>query len=137
MQEDRTLTFVLMDAPFEASKTTTALRVVDAAVRQGFDVNIFAYEGAVSLPFRHQQPHANAVHGLDADEEDHPLPREWVAGLMRLAAEGGTDFDWVNCGLCMDERGAGDVIDGIRRGTPADLWTMASNSRNTLIVPTA
>ena len=137
MEERMTLTFVLMDAPFEASRTTTALRVIDAAVRRGFNVNVFAYEGAVGLPFRHQQPHANAVHGRSAEEEDHPLPREWIAGLMARAAEGGVRFDWVNCGLCVDERGAGEAIDGVRRGTPADLWTMASTSHNTLVVATA
>lgn len=137
MKEKTTLTFVLMDAPFEASRTATALRVIDAAVRRGFNVNVFAYEGAVGLPFRHQQPHPNAVHGRDAAEEDHPLPREWVAGLMRTAVEHGLAFDWVNCGLCVDERGAGEAIDGVRRGTPADLWAMASSSRNTLVVATA
>lgn len=131
------LTFVLMDPPFEASRTATALRLIDAAVRRGVHVNVFAYEGAVSLTFRHQQAHANAVHGRDAQEEDHPLPREWVAGLMALAASRGTGFDWVNCGLCVDERGAGDAIDGVRRGSPADLWAMASASSNTLVVATA
>lgn len=131
------LTFVLMDPPFEASRTVTALRLIDAAVRRGLDVNVFAYEGAVALPFRHQQPHANAVHGRDAAEEDHPLPREWIAGLMALAASRGTRFEWVNCGLCVDERGAGEAIDGVRRGSPADLWAMVGASTNTLVVATA
>jgi len=45
--------------------------------------------------------------------------------------------DWVNCGLCVDERGAGEAIDGVQRGTPADLWKLASASDNTLIVATA
>ena len=34
------------------------------------------------------------------------------------------------------ESGAGDSIDGVRRGTPADLWKMASDSANTLVVAT-
>ena len=132
-----TLTFVLMDAPFESSRTVTALRVIDESVRRGFNVNIFAYEGAVLLPFRHQQQHPNAVHGRDAAEEDHPLPREWIAAMMGAAAQKGIDFHWVNCGLCVDERGAGDAIEGVQRGTPADLWKLASASCNTLVVPTA
>lgn len=136
MDQAKTLTFLLMDPPFEASRTTTALRVIDAAVTRGFNVNVFAYEGAVALPFRHQQPHANPVHGRDATEEDHPLPREWVAGLLNRSAELGVAFDWVNCGLCVDERGVGESIDGVRRGTPADFWAMASSSHNTLVVAT-
>jgi tRNA 2-thiouridine synthesizing protein D len=137
MKHSKTLTFVLMDAPFESSRTATALRLIDASIRRGFNVGVFAYEGAVLLPFRQQQAHPNAVHGRDVDEEDHPLPREWIAGMMRMAAEKGVNFHWVNCGLCVDERGAGDAIDGVQRGTPADLWKMASASDNTLVVATA
>lgn len=137
MSKSKTLTFVLMDAPFESSRTATALRVVDEALARGININVFAYEGAVLLPFKHQQQHANAVHGHDVEQEDHPLPREWVAGMMAKAGAAGSDFVWVNCGLCVDERGAGDCIDGVQRGTPADLWKMASASDNTLIVATA
>jgi tRNA 2-thiouridine synthesizing protein D len=137
MKAKQTFTFVLMDAPFESSRTATALRVIDAALRRGHNVNVFAYEGAVLLPFRHQQQHANLVHGRDIAEEDHPLPREWIGGLMTLAVQSGASFHWVNCGLCVDERGAGDAIEGVERGTPADLWKMASASDNTLVVATA
>jgi tRNA 2-thiouridine synthesizing protein D len=131
------LTFVLMDPPFEASRTTTVLRTIDAALRRGFAINIFAYEGAVLLPFSHQKAHPNLVHGRDVDEEDHPLPREWVEALIATAGKQGIAFNWVNCGLCVDERGAADSIDGVQRGTPADLWKMAEASDNTLVVATA
>jgi tRNA 2-thiouridine synthesizing protein D len=137
MTRSPTLTFALMDAPFESSRTVTAFRIIDAAVSRGLHVNVFAYEGAVFLPLRHQAAHANAIHGRDAVQEDHPLPREWVAALIARAAEAGTGFDWVNCGLCVDERGAGDSIEGTRRGTPADFWTMAQSSVATLVIPTA
>lgn len=137
MARSKTLTFVLMDAPFESSRTVSALRVIDEALNRGCNVNVFAYEGAVYLPFKHQQQHPNAVHGRDAEEEDHPLPREWIAAMIALAAERKLAFEWVNCGLCVDERGAGESIDGVRRGTPADLWKMACASDNTLVVATA
>ena len=137
MNQDKTITIALMDPPFEATRTTTIMRTIDAALRRGFNINVFAYEGAVCIPFRHQQAHANAVHGRDIEEEDHPLPREWVAGLMRLAEERKLSFTWINCGLCVDERGVGEAIDGVARGTPADLWKMATSSINTLVVPTA
>jgi tRNA 2-thiouridine synthesizing protein D len=133
---NKTLTFVLMDAPFESSRTATAMRLLSLAVERGFHVNVFAYEGAVLLPFARQAQHANAVHGRDAEEEDHPLPREWLESLLRTAQDRDLAFDWVNCGLCVDERGAGEAIDGIRRGSPADFWAMASSSHNTLVIPT-
>ena len=136
MADKKTLTFALMDAPYENARTTTALRLIDIAARRGYDINVFAYEGAVYVPFAKQESHANAVHGRDAEEEDHPLPKEWVAAIMREAEKNGGKVDWVNCGLCVDERGAGESVDGVRRGTPGDFWTMAESSDNTLVIPT-
>ena len=136
MTAKRTLTFGLMDPPFESARSTTALRLVDLALRRGYDVNVFAYEGAVSLAFARQTPHANAVHGRDAAQEDHPLPREWIAALYESARERGVKLDWVNCGLCVDERGAGNWIDGVKRGGPADFYKMAVESTKTLVIPT-
>lgn len=137
MSASKTLTFLLMDAPFESSRTTTALRLIDRSLEKGIHVNVFAYEGAVCLPLAAQAAHANAVHGRDTEAEDHPLPREWIAALIDKARARGLRFDWVNCGLCVDERGAAGSIDGIRRGTPADFWAMVGASDNTLVVPTA
>ncbi len=42
----------------------------------------------------------------------------------------------MNCGLCVDERGAGNVIDGVKRGSPADFFKMAVESTATLVIPT-
>ena len=137
MGASRTLTFLLMDAPFESSRTATAMRLIDISLDRGIHVNVFAYEGAVGLPLAGQAAHPNAVHGRDVEAEDHPLPREWVAALMTKAGALGLHFDWVNCGLCVDERGAAGSIDGVRRGTPADFWAMSQASDNTLVVPTA
>lgn len=132
----KTLTFALMDPPFESARSTTALRLIDVAVKRGHNVNVFAYEGAVYLPFAKQAQHPNAVHGRSAEEENHPLPRAWIAALMKAAASQGTKLDWINCGLCVDERGAGEAIEGVRRGTPADFWNFALNSDNTLVIGT-
>lgn len=136
MADKKTLTFVLMDPPYENPRTTTALRLVDAAVRRGYDVNVFAYEGAVYVPFAKQAPHANAVHGRDVEQEDHPNPKDWVAALFQQAEKTGSKIDWVQCGLCVDERGAGECVPGPRRGTPADLVKFADASDNTLVIPT-
>ncbi len=136
MADKKTLTFALMDAPFENPRSTTALRLIDIAARRGYNINVFAYEGAVFLPFAHQQPHANAVHGRDVEEENHPLPRKWIAAIMEEAERNGGKVDWVNCGLCVDERGAADAIDGVRRGTPGDFWGFAEASDNTLVIAT-
>jgi tRNA 2-thiouridine synthesizing protein D len=136
MADKKTLTFAVMDAPYEDARSTTALRLMDICARRGYDINVFAYEGAVYVPFARQEAHPNAVHGHDVEEEDHPLPREWVAAIIDEAAKNGGKVDWVNCGLCVDERGAGECIEGVRRGTPGDFWQMAESSDNTLVIPT-
>ena len=136
MFDKKTLTFSIMDGPFEQARIVTALRLMDLAIRTGHNVNVFAYEGAVGLPFAKQAKHANAVHERDVEEEDHPLPREWIAALFKAAKEKGVTFNWANCGLCVDERGMEEVIEGCRRGTPADLWKWSTESDNTLIIGT-
>ncbi len=130
------LSFALMDAPLESARSTTAFRLLDIAARRGLDIKVFAYEGAVMLPFARQQPHANAVHGHSVEEENHFLPRTAVAALIEEAQRHGGSVDWVNCGLCVDERGAGETIPGVRRGSPADFWQQAVASTNTLVIAT-
>ena len=136
MAEKKTLTFALMDPPYENARTTTALRLIDIAARRGYDINVFAYEGAVAVPFSKQQPHPNKVHGRDVEEENHPLTKDMVASILETAKQNGGTVDWVQCGLCVDERGAGESIAGLRRGTPADLVKFSDSSDNTLVIPT-
>jgi len=136
MNGKTTLTFSIMDAPYENARTVTALRLIDIAARRGYDINVFAYEGAVALAFAKQAAHANAVHGRDVHEEDHPLPREWVTALIETARLHGGKLDWINCGLCVDERGVEDAVEGTRRGSPADLWKAAESSDCTLVIGT-
>ncbi len=136
MSERPVLTLVLMDPPYEQARTVTAMRLLDIAARRGCRVHVFAYEGAVGLPFARQAGHANEVHGHDLPEEDHPLPSEWIAALMRTARAHGGAIDWINCGQCVDERGMAESIEGCRRGTPADLWKAVQASGNTLVIGT-
>lgn len=136
MADKKTLTFALMDAPYESARSTTALRLIALAAKRGYDVNVFAYEGAVNLALTSQQAHPNAVHGRSVEEENHPLPHKWVAAIMAEAQRRGGKVDWVNCGLCVDERGAHEALEGTRRGTPGDFWNFAEGSDNTLVIGT-
>ena len=132
---DRTLTVAIMDAPYEAAASTTAFRIIASALGRGINVNVFAYEGAVSLTMKDQAPHANPVKGTSVEEEDHPTTKDLVAALVELGRSE-PRLQWVNCGLCVDERGAGNWIDGVKRGGPADFLKMALESTNTLVIPT-
>ena len=134
MADKKKLTFAIMDGPFENARTVTALRMIDVAARRGYDITVFAYEGAVSRAFAKQAQHANAVHGHDVGQEDHPLPKDWIASLLQTAKSNGGSIDWINCGLCVDERGVAEAIEGTRRGSPADLWKAADASVCTLVL---
>lgn len=136
MPSGKTLTIAIMDAPYESASSTTALRIINTALEKGHNVNVFAYEGAVNLTMRAQQPHPNPVKGTSVEEERHPLTKDWVASLFKLANKKGAKLDWVNCGLCVDERGAGDWIEGPRRGGPKDFLDASSASNATLVIPT-
>src|SRR5207247_2611236 len=86
MAETKTLTFAVMDPPYETARSTTLLRLLDVAVRRGHNINVFAYEGAVYLPFALQKPHPNPAHGRNAEEENHVLTKDLIAAMMATAA---------------------------------------------------
>ena len=132
---NRTLTLAIMDAPYEAAASTTAFRIIAAALAKGIDVNVFAYEGAVSLTVKEQAPHANPVKGTSVEQEEHPTTKDLVAALLEMGRSE-PRLNWVNCGLCVDERGAGSWIDGVKRGGPANFLEMAVASTSTLVIPT-
>jgi sulfur relay (sulfurtransferase) complex TusBCD TusD component (DsrE family) len=129
------LTLALMDPPYESANSTTALRIISAALEKGIDVNVFAYEGAVCLPLKDQTPHANPVKGTSVEDEAHPTTKAFISSLLEIGKDKPL-LTWVNCGLCVDERGASNVVEGVKRGSPADFFKMASESTNTLVIPT-
>lgn len=131
----KTLTIAIMDPPYETAASTTALRIVNTALMRGSNVTVFAYEGAVNLTMLAQQPHANPVKGTSIEQEAHPTTKDWIAALFDLARAKGVTLDWINCGLCVDERGAGDWIQGPRRGSPKDFYEAAQKSDAILVIP--
>jgi len=132
---EKSLTLALMDPPYESANSTTAFRIISAALRKGVHVNVFAYEGAVCLALKDQTPHANPVKGTTVEEEDHPTTKKFVSSLLQIGG-GNPLLKWVSCGLCVDERGAANAVEGVVRGSPADFLRMAEGSTNTLIIPT-
>jgi tRNA 2-thiouridine synthesizing protein D len=125
-----------MDPPYESANTTTAFRLIDACLRRGHDVYVFCYEGATALSFARQKQHANSVKGTTVEQEDHPVPKEWVKSLFDLAKEKGRKLTWCNCGLCVDERGVEEWGEGPCRGSPVDAWKNMEASQGVLFVAT-
>jgi tRNA 2-thiouridine synthesizing protein D len=136
MSTKKTLAFALMDAPYESENLTTAFRLMAVAARRGHDIKVFAYEGAAALAFARQTPHPNPVHGKNLAEENHPTTKDQVAALLASAEKHGGHVDWVNCGMCVDERGVGEFVAGTRRGSPADFHAFTEASDGVLVIPT-
>jgi sulfur relay (sulfurtransferase) complex TusBCD TusD component (DsrE family) len=132
----KTLTFALMDPPYESENLTTAFRILDVAARRCYNINVFAYEGASALAFVRQAAHPNPVHGKNLAEENHPTTKDQVTALLAETEKNGGKLDWVNCGMCVDERGVGEFVPGTRRGSPADLHALTEASDNLLTIPT-
>ena len=131
---EKRLTLALMNPPYESANSTTAMRIIATALKKGIHVNVFAYEGAVCLSNRDQAPHANPVKGTTVEEEEHPTTKAIVTSLLEIGKDD-PRLTWINCGLCADERGAVNCVDGVKRGSPADFFKMASESINTLVIP--
>jgi len=130
------ITLGIMDPPYESANTTTAFRLIDCALRKGHEVFVFCYEGATALGYSGQKKHANAVHGSSLEEEDHPNPKEWIAALFRLAGQRGVKLTWCNCGLCVDERGVENQVEGACRGSPVSAWNNFEDASGALLIGT-
>lgn len=134
MPKKKTLSLLIMDPPYESAKLITAFRIMHAAIVQGHNVNVFAFEGAVSITMKEQKAHANPVKNTSVEEEKHPTTKDWVSSLFAAAQKNGCQFNWINCGLCVDERGAGNWIEGPQRGSPKQFlqWAMESDTTITI-----
>src|SRR5260370_41118609 len=132
MADKKTITIAIMDAPYESGRSTTALRLVDLAAKRGYNINVFAYEGAVLQPFAAKKAHPNAVHGRDVEQENHFIPKDVIAALMREAENNGGKIEWGECGLCVDGRGGGGALPRARRGSPPAFGHAARARANSL-----
>ena len=74
----------------------------------------------------------NAVKGTSAEEEEHPNTKDWVSSLLK---NHGDRLEWINCGLCVDERGAADTVEGPKRGSPKEFAEWVKASDNTVVIP--
>ena len=134
----KAIALLFMDGPYESANSTTAVRIIDAALRRGMDVHVTAYEGAVAYSVAAVRRSSNPTHAPgDSARQRRATSKDFVRALMRAAADRGVKLDWLRIGECEDERGVyGDQLEGTRRGTPADFVDQIGRSGNVLVIPT-
>ncbi len=59
-----------------------------------------------------------------------------MRGLFDVAKQHRVTLRWVNCGLCVDERGVDEQTNGVERGGPEALWQMAEASDGFVFIGT-
>ena len=138
MTSGKTLMVAIMDIPYESADSTTALHIIHAALKDGYNVRVFAMEEAVNLTAKAPQPPANSVREASTEKERQTATKDRAASLFQLAKQRGVKLDWVNCGFCVDDREAGDWSEGLRGVGPKDLVdaSLASDATIVILVPT-
>jgi len=117
----RSIFLGIMGAPYESELTTTLLRLLGEALRQGHRILVYACGGATTLTLRglgDAKPASLRLSGVVPDEGDYPTTARLIRSLLN-AAEG--RLQWYVCAPCLEERGAVDQMDGVTIHTPFRL----------------
>ena len=131
----KTLTFALMDCALRVGKPDHRI-CIDAAARRGHDINVFAYREAPALAFAPRRRTPTRCTARTSPKKTIPRRKIRSQRCWQRAARNGGKVDWVNCGMCVDERGVNQFVPGTRRGSPADFHAFTEASDNTLVIPT-
>jgi len=79
MTEPTTLAFPIVDEPDQqTARTATLFRLFDIAARRGYDIHVFAYEGAVRVVL------STGDGPTPSESYQRPIPRGLGAGLSLL-----------------------------------------------------
>ena len=133
--DKKCLTFALMDPPFESARTATAFRLLHAALGADTTSTSSHTRARWDSPFARQRRMPTPRTDATPSKKRIRCRACGSSGCRRRrAARRG--LEWVNCGLCVDERGVAEAIGGVKRGSPADLWRRAQAADNTLVIAT-
>jgi hypothetical protein len=117
----RSIFLGIMGAPYESELTTTLLRLVGEALRQGHRVLVYACGGATALTLRglgESKPRSLHPPDVAAGQRDYPTTARLVGSLLTA---GNGRLRWYVCSPCLEERGALDQMEGVIVHTPFRL----------------
>ena len=132
----KTITFFIATGSYLREAPTTLLRLTERLMQRGIQVNIWAFEEAVTLTNRDQIDHAEPGSLQKVLGEKHTHVGKSIDALMRAGLHG-AKMDWVSCILCVQERGVEKhQMNGTVVGTLGDLWKFIRASDRVIAVPT-
>ena len=127
---------VLATASYQREAPTTVLRLVEKLLQRGVDVNVWAFEEAVTLTNKDQIDHNEPGSLQKVLGEKHPNIGRFIDQLIRAGLHG-AKLDWVSCILCVQERGVEKhQMGGAIVGTLGDLWKFIKAADKVICIPT-
>lgn len=115
---------------------TTVLRLTEKLLQKGVDVNVWAFEEAVTLTNKDQIDHKEPSSLQKVLGEKHGHVGRSIDMLMRAGLHG-AKLDWVSCILCVQERGTEKhQMGGAIIGTLGDLWKFIKSADKVISIPT-
>lgn len=128
--------FMIATGSYLREAPTTLLRLTEKLLQRGVDVNVWAFEEAVTLTNRDQIDHNEPSSLQKVLGDKHTHVSKGIDALLRAGLHG-AKLDWVSCILCVQERGVekhqmgGSII-----GTLGDLWKFVKSADIVISIPT-
>jgi tRNA 2-thiouridine synthesizing protein D len=132
----KSVTFFIATGSYLREAPTTLLRLAEKLMQRGVQVNVWAFEEAVTLTNKDQIDHAEPGSLQKVLGEKHTHVGRSIDALVRAGLHG-AKMDWVSCILCVQERGTEKhQMSGVVVGTLGDLWKFIRASDRVIAIPT-
>lgn len=134
-QKVRTVAIVLSTASYQREAPTTVLRLAEKLLERGVNVNVWAFEEAVTLTNKDQIEHNEPPSLRNILGDKHAFIGRYIDQLLRVGLHG-PKLDWVTCILCAQERGLEHhQMGGVIVGTLGDLWKFVRGADQVISIP--
>lgn len=131
----RKVVLILSTGSYQREAPTTVLRLAEKLLERGIEVNVWAFEEAVTLTNRDQIEHNEPPSLRSVLGDKHACVGKFIDQLLRVGLHG-AKMDWVTCILCAQERGVDNhQMGGAIIGTLGDLWKFIGAADQVIAIP--
>jgi|UniRef100_A0A7C3QR62 tRNA 2-thiouridine synthesizing protein D len=131
----RRVAIVISTGSYMREAPTTVLRLAEKLLERDIEVNIWAFEEAVTLTNREQVEHSEPPSLRKVIGDKHAYVGKFIDQLLRAGLHTGK-LDWVTCILCAQERGVEHhQMNGVIVGTLGDLWKFVRSADQVIAIP--